>query len=294
MCHCAPSDSPYGKQSIHPITALRPTSTPPHTRRYGIRAFDTAPFYDNSEIVLGTALKALEQEFPRATYQLITKVGRYGPADFDYSPDTLSRSVRRSLQRLHTQYLDVVYLHDVEFIARCGVAPPRREGNHLSALGADAGEYGLASEEEQVKNVTGTHDGDDNDGDDGDERVLSAISALRTLQANGLIRHVGISGPFPSSSSNHCTTHISSHHQKIHRFPSPISPPNRSPRPKTYRPSPRHHPNLFSPDSPKLDSTRLRRGLSGPRARRPTDRRFAARHGFTRAASCTTIVASCA
>ncbi|KAH9967718.1 NADP-dependent oxidoreductase domain-containing protein [Lactifluus volemus] len=108
--------------------------------RYGIRAFDTAPFYDNSEIVLGTALKALEQEFPRATYQLITK-------------------------RLHTQYLDVVYLHDVEFVARCGVAPPRREGNHLSALGAEAG----------------------------------TISALRTLQANGLIRHVGISGfPLPS------------------------------------------------------------------------------------------------
>ncbi|KAI9433303.1 Aldo/keto reductase [Lactarius indigo] len=99
--------------------------------RYGIRAFDTAPLYDNSEIVLGTALKALEREFPRSTYQLITKVGRYGPAP-----------ILRSLRRLHTGYLDVVYLHDVEFVAPC--IAPRAEGNHAAALGAEAAAYGLA------------------------------------------------------------------------------------------------------------------------------------------------------
>lgn len=145
--------------------------------------------------MLGTALKALETEFPRGTYKLLTKVGRYGPSatDFDYTPTTIRRSVRRSLQRLHTEYLDVVYLHDVEFVAPC--VAPRAEGNHASALGAEAAAYGLASEQE-------ADDGEDKStgstvavrtaGDD--ERILEAISELRALQADGLIRQVGISG----------------------------------------------------------------------------------------------------
>ncbi|KAI9455792.1 Aldo/keto reductase [Lactarius psammicola] len=160
--------------------------------RYGIRAFDTAPYYDNSEIVLGTALKALEHEFPRSTYQLITKVGRYGPApsDFDYSPTALRASVRRSLRRLHTEYLDVVYLHDVEFVAPC--IAPRAEGNHAAALGAEATAYGLAPGQPSTADGVPRTPGSD-------ESVLGAIEALRALQADGLIRHVGISGlPLPA------------------------------------------------------------------------------------------------
>lgn len=161
--------------------------------RYGIRAFDTAPYYDNSEIVLGTALKVLEREFPRGTYQLITKAGRYGPApsDIDYSPTALRTSVRRSLRRLHTEYLDVVYLHDVEFVALC--VAPRAEGNHAAALGAEAAAYGLTtgqqpSSADGVLRTAGS-----------DERVLEAIETLRALQADGLIRHVGICGlPLPA------------------------------------------------------------------------------------------------
>ena len=145
--------------------------------------------------MLGTALKALESEFPRGAYKLLTKVGRYGPdaTDFDYSPTTIRRSVRRSLQRLHTQYLDVVYLHDVEFVASC--VAPRAEGNHASALFAEAAAYGLASEQDVTNDGTGsTGDVVRTAGDDSDERVLKAISELRTLQAEGLIRQVGISG----------------------------------------------------------------------------------------------------
>ena len=169
------------------------TSYPP--QRYGIRAFDTAPYYDDSEIVLGTALKALEGEFPRGTYQLITKVGRYGTSSssFDYSPTALRTSVRRSLQRLHTQYLDVVYLHDVEFVATC--VAPRKAGNHVGALGTEAEAYGLSEPCEAQG--------------DADERVLEAIETLRALQADGLIRHVGISGPsaFCAPPHNINTTH---------------------------------------------------------------------------------------
>lgn len=39
--------------------------------RYGIRAFDTSPYYGPSEIVLGNALEALENEFPRSSYQIV-------------------------------------------------------------------------------------------------------------------------------------------------------------------------------------------------------------------------------
>ena len=42
-------------------------------RRYGIRAFDTSPYYGPSEIVLGTALKVLEPEFPRSSYQIVRR-----------------------------------------------------------------------------------------------------------------------------------------------------------------------------------------------------------------------------
>jgi aryl-alcohol dehydrogenase-like predicted oxidoreductase len=157
--------------------------------------------------VLGTALQALSHDFPRSTYQLLTKVGRYGPnaADFDYSRDAVHRSVRRSLRRLHTQYLDVVYVHDIEFVASC--VAPRAQGNHAAALGAEAAAYGLTEEscEPDVSGAPsgsgkGTQDNVRTAGDD--ERVLEAISALRELQAEGLIRHVGICG---SSSFPHPT-----------------------------------------------------------------------------------------
>ena len=186
VSHCGTSTTPHTPHSpsSHPI--------PIPSSRYGIRAFDTAPYYDDSEIVLGTALKALEHEFPRSSYQLITKVGRYGGASsssFDYSPSTLRASVRRSLRRLHTQYLDVVYLHDVEFVASC--VAPRMAGNHAGALGAEAEAYGLLEPCEAS-------------GDD-DERVLKAIETLRSMQADGLILHIGISGPHLRTLSPHLT-----------------------------------------------------------------------------------------
>ena len=44
-------------------------------------------------------------------------MGRVGEASFDYSPAWIRKSVQRSLQRLRTDYLDVVYCHDVEFVS---------------------------------------------------------------------------------------------------------------------------------------------------------------------------------
>ena len=83
----------------------------------GVRAFDTSPYYGPSEDLLGTALAAARSEFPREDYFILTKVGRIGLSSFDYSPAWIRESIKRSLKRLQTGYLDVVYCHDVEFVS---------------------------------------------------------------------------------------------------------------------------------------------------------------------------------
>ena len=84
----------------------------------GVRAFDTSPYYGPAEELLGKALGTpfVHENFPRRDYFLLTKVGRIAGAEFDYSAPWVRRSVQRSLDRLHTKYLDVVYCHDVEFV----------------------------------------------------------------------------------------------------------------------------------------------------------------------------------
>lgn len=84
----------------------------------GVRAFDTSPYYGPAEELLGKALNTpfVHENFPRRDYFLLTKVGRIAGAEFDYSALYVRRSVQRSLERLHTKYLDVVYCHDVEFV----------------------------------------------------------------------------------------------------------------------------------------------------------------------------------
>lgn len=169
------------------ISSTKPFRATRLALRYGINAFDTSPYYGPSEIILGNALKALESEFPRSSYQLITKCGRFGNAraDFDFTWAGVRASVARSLSRLYTDYLDVVYVHDIEFIA--DVRAPRTVGNHLSALGSEREAYGL--EEHQAGQVLG----------EGDQEVLGAIAALRELQERGIVRKVGICGyPLPT------------------------------------------------------------------------------------------------
>lgn len=91
------------------------TSVLKHAFKSGINALDTSPYYGNSEVFIGQALKELALEFPRENYYISTKVGRLGLDEFNYSPDWIEESVERSLRRLNTLYLDVVFLHDVEF-----------------------------------------------------------------------------------------------------------------------------------------------------------------------------------
>jgi len=103
---------------------------------HGIRFFDTAPLYGAglAEIRLGDALV----KRPRDEYVLSTKIGRVildeledplardmgekgGLFEFgrknkivnDYSADATLRSIEASLQRLKTDRLDIVWVHDV-------------------------------------------------------------------------------------------------------------------------------------------------------------------------------------
>ncbi len=81
----------------------------------GVRGFDTSPYYGPAEALLGAALAAVAPPLPRDDYFLITKAGRVGAAEFDYSAAAVRASVLRSLARLRTWRLDLVYVHDVEF-----------------------------------------------------------------------------------------------------------------------------------------------------------------------------------
>jgi L-galactose dehydrogenase len=79
----------------------------------GINFIDVSPYYGltRAETVLGKALKGV----PRHAYYLATKVGRYGDADFDFSPNGVVASVDESLARLHADCIDLIQCHDIEF-----------------------------------------------------------------------------------------------------------------------------------------------------------------------------------
>lgn len=86
-----------------------------------INLLDTAPWYGHgsSETVVGWALQELKESgFDRSKLLVNTKIGRY-EADprlqFDYSAARTLASVKRSLERLQIDYIDVLQLHDPEF-----------------------------------------------------------------------------------------------------------------------------------------------------------------------------------
>lgn len=74
-----------------------------------INLLDTAPAYGNSEARLGTLLKG-----QRNNWVLSTKVGEEFNneiSNFDFTPEHITASIYRSLQRLQTDYLDIVLVH---------------------------------------------------------------------------------------------------------------------------------------------------------------------------------------
>jgi len=80
----------------------------------GMNYIDVSPYYGltKAETVLGKALK----DIPRDKYLLSTKAGRYGVDQFDFSQKRIVASLEESLNRLNVDEVDILYLHDIEFV----------------------------------------------------------------------------------------------------------------------------------------------------------------------------------
>jgi hypothetical protein len=85
------------------------------------------------------------------------------------------------LERLNTEFLDLVYLHDAEYVAS-PVFPEPRSGYFTDALDDRAHEWGLSKEEDGK--VHG----------EGDQMIIDAIIELFKMKKEGIIKSVGISG----------------------------------------------------------------------------------------------------
>ncbi len=104
------------------------------TRDLGINLIDTAPAYGHSEERLGPLLRGQRHE-----WVIVSKVGEEfeaGLSHHDFSAGHTRRSVDRSLQRLETDFIDLVLVHsdgnDLAILEQSGVyqtlAELKREG----------------------------------------------------------------------------------------------------------------------------------------------------------------------
>ncbi|SGZ37905.1 related to D-arabinose 1-dehydrogenase [Hanseniaspora guilliermondii] len=87
-------------------------------------SIDTSPYYGDSEMLYGKVLQHLNytnnaNSLKRKSIFVITKCGRIRENEFDYTYDAIISSIKRSIRRLfgqeQSEFLDLVYLHDIEF-----------------------------------------------------------------------------------------------------------------------------------------------------------------------------------
>lgn len=74
----------------------------------GINYIDTSPLYAESERRIGIAIK----DYPREKLILSTKTGTHPDRKQDYSWDGTMWTVENSLKLLHTDYIDILLVHD--------------------------------------------------------------------------------------------------------------------------------------------------------------------------------------
>jgi len=94
-----------------------------HAKALGINLIDTAPAYGHSEQRLGKLLKG-----QRDDWIICSKVGEEfenGHSSFDFTPESVHQSCLRSLQRLNTDYIDIMLVHsdgnDLHIINHYGI-----------------------------------------------------------------------------------------------------------------------------------------------------------------------------
>ena len=119
--------APFGGTAVD-VTEGAALETVDRALRLGVGLFDTAPFYGvgKSEVFFGKALSGVD----RSSFVLSTKIGRVlhsidepmkdsgwvkpFPFDwrFDFSRDGVLRSLEQSLERLDTDHVDILLIHD--------------------------------------------------------------------------------------------------------------------------------------------------------------------------------------
>jgi aryl-alcohol dehydrogenase-like predicted oxidoreductase len=107
-------------------------------RDLGINLLDTAPAYGTSEERLGGLLRGR-----RAEWIVCTKVGERfdgGRSHYDFTPEHVGQSVRRSLERLRTDRIDIVLIHsdgrDREILERFGTLDALAQLKHAGLIRA--------------------------------------------------------------------------------------------------------------------------------------------------------------
>jgi aryl-alcohol dehydrogenase-like predicted oxidoreductase len=102
-------------------------------RDSGINLIDTAPAYGASEQRLGELLPG-----KRADWHIVSKVGEEfmkGESVFNFTPEHMMFSIKRSLTRLRTDYIDTLLVHsdgnDVALIKQHGVLEVVAEAKRL-------------------------------------------------------------------------------------------------------------------------------------------------------------------
>ena len=96
-------DEQEGKNAVH------------YAIDHGVNFFDVSPFYGITlaETRLGKALQGKRKDI-----FLATKCGRYDLREFDFSAKRIMASIDESLQRLQTDHVDLLQLHDIEFVTK--------------------------------------------------------------------------------------------------------------------------------------------------------------------------------
>lgn len=74
----------------------------------GINLIDTSPFYGNSEMKIGLAIREYGK---RNSYIVSTKAGTH-PSLGGYTSGDFYKSIENSLKKLKTDYIDIVHIHD--------------------------------------------------------------------------------------------------------------------------------------------------------------------------------------
>lgn len=96
-----------------PISQAEVDATVGAALEAGINLIDVAPCYGQTraETALGHALSGVERD----RFVLMTKVGRYGHDEWDFSRDRVLREFEASLRRLGVERMDVLQCHDIEY-----------------------------------------------------------------------------------------------------------------------------------------------------------------------------------